>query len=88
MITILASQSIADSPLVSTFIGIVATALMAITVSAIRMLVQMGRMQSSIENISKQISKMESDPDVMRWSNYGRATQALGQAQHQSGVTS
>lgn len=65
-----------QSPLAVTLIGAACLALITIAGAAIRIVIQLARMESAIQDIRGDISGIKSDPDVMRWSNYGRAVQA------------
>lgn len=65
-----------QSPLGVALISFACFALITIAGAAIRMVVQMAKLQSSIEVIVKDITEIKTDPDVMRWSNYGRMTRA------------
>lgn len=76
IVTATASQSFDQSPLGVALISFACFALITIAGAAIRMVMQMTKMQSSIEVIVKDITEIKTDPDVMRWSNYGRAMQA------------
>lgn len=71
-----ASQPFIQSPLAVTLIGAACVAMLTIAGAAIRIVIQLARMESTITGIREDITSIKSDPDVMRWSNYGRATQA------------
>lgn len=78
MIILLDHASTIQSPLVVTLIGIGVTSLVALVGAAFKMVVQLARMQFAIGQIQSDIVEMRNDPDVMRWSNYGRAGAAFG----------
>jgi hypothetical protein len=54
--------------------------------AAVKIVVQLAKMQSDITSLHASIATLQSDPDVMRWSNYGRVTQAMVPQQHTPGV--
>jgi hypothetical protein len=66
-----------QSPLGVALISFVCIALLAITSAALKIILQITKMQATLDNLAVRISDLERDPDIMRWSNYGRATQAL-----------
>lgn len=78
MTILLEHASAIQSPLVVTLIGIGVTSLVALVGAAFKMVVQLARMQFAIGQIQNDILEMKHDPDVMRWSNYGRAGAAFG----------
>lgn len=66
-----------NSPFVVMLFSVAATALIGLAVAAMRMVVQLARMSTELIEIRQTLTEIKTDPDVMRWSNYGRATQAL-----------
>lgn len=72
--------AVINEPIVVALITVAATGLFTLAVAAMRMVVQLTRLQSTVAQIRETQLEMKADPDVMRWSNYGRATQALGSA--------
>lgn len=70
-----------QSPLAVTLVGAACVALLTIAGAAIRIVIQLARVEAAVQDIRGDITGIKSDPDVMRWSNYGRATQA-GVMQH------
>lgn len=70
-----------QSPLAVTLVGAACVALLTIAGAAIRIVIQLARVEAAVQDIRGDITGIKSDPDVMRWSNYGRATQA-GAVQH------
>lgn len=81
-----ASVPFFESPLFVTVAGIVCATLITIAGAAIKMVVQISGMQHDIKAIATQVAEIKGDPDVMRWSNYGRATQSFGVAQQTPGM--
>lgn len=73
------AESVINSPVVVTLIGVAAAALVTMAAAAMRMVIKLAQMQTELFNIRQDISDLKGDPDVMRWSNYGRAAQAFGQ---------
>lgn len=73
-----AQVAVINEPIVVALITVAATGLLTLAVAAMRMVVQLTRLQSTVAQIRETQLEMKADPDVMRWSNYGRATQALG----------
>jgi hypothetical protein len=66
-----------NSPIVVAIVSVAATAFVALAVAAMRMVIELAKMQTELTEIRAAIVEIKSDPDVMRWSNYGRATRAL-----------
>lgn len=81
------AQPFIQSPLAVTLIGAACVAMLTIAGAAIRIVIQLARMESTITGIREDITSIKSDPDVMRWSNYGRATQAGVVAHSPQGMT-
>ena len=73
--------SVINSPLVVALVSVAATALVMLAVAAVKVIVLLAKMASEITQIHTTLTEMKTDPDVMRWSNYGRAAQAFQQAQ-------
>jgi hypothetical protein len=44
--------------------------------AAIKIVIQLARVEATITGIGADIITLKTDPDVMRWSNYGRMTQS------------
>lgn len=76
----LLAESTVQSPLVVTLVGVLAAALLALAGAALKLVVQLAQMKTELTAIGTALAKMEKDPDIMRWSNYGRAVQAFNQA--------
>lgn len=66
-----------NSPLVVTLIGVGAIALVTLAGAAIKTVIQLAQLKTQVTAIAQDIQNMKGDPDVMRWSNYGRAVQAF-----------
>lgn len=77
-----------QSPLAVTLIGAACVAMLTIAGAAIRIVIQLARMESTITGIREDITSIKSDPDVMRWSNYGRAVQSGATAHMTPGTQS
>jgi hypothetical protein len=88
MINAATSDALIQSPLVVTMVGVACTAMVVLAGAALKLVIQLAKMQSDINAIQKDITEIRTDADIMRWSNYGRATQALIQAPPQQGPTS
>lgn len=82
------TTSFIQSPLGVTLVGAACLALLTIAGAAIKIVIQLARMESAIQDIRGDIAGIKSDPDVMRWSNYGRAVQAGAMANTTPGATS
>jgi hypothetical protein len=83
----IAAASEIQSPLAVTLIGVLAAAMLTLAGAAVRLMVRIGQMQVQLTSILKEVSELKTDPDVMRWSNYGRAVQAFNMALPQPGNT-
>lgn len=66
-----------QSPLAVTLVGAICVALLTLAGAAIRIVVQLARMEANVAAIREDVANIQRDPDIMRWSNYGRAVQAL-----------
>lgn len=71
-----ASTPFIESPLAAALIGAACVALVAIAGAAFRIVMQLTRLESSVADIRRDITAIQVDPDVMRWSNYGRAARS------------
>lgn len=65
-----------ESPLAVTLIGSACVALIAFTTAILKMALQLTRVEASIADLRGDIAGIKQDPDIMRWSGYGRVTQA------------
>lgn len=65
-----------QSPLAVTLIGVACVTMVTITGAAIQIVVRLARMEATVKDIRDDIVTLKNDPDVMRWSNYGRMNQA------------
>lgn len=81
------AQPFIQSPLAVTLIGAACLAMITMAGAAIRIVIQLARIESNMAGMREEISNLKNDPDVMRWSNYGRATQALPISHGTPGVT-
>ena len=72
------TTAVINSPLFVALASVAATALVTLTVAAVKMIIQLARVQSDIQAVRQDIADIKTDPDVMRWSNYGRAVRAMG----------
>lgn len=66
-----------QTPLGVALISFTCFAMITMAGAAIKLVVQMTRMQASVTQLIVDVSNLKNDPDVMRWSNYGRAVQAM-----------
>lgn len=80
-----AVQPFQQSPLGVALISFACIALLTISGAALKILLDIARMQASVTALVERVGDVERDPDIMRWSNYGRATQALGVTPMQQG---
>lgn len=65
-----------QSPLAVTLIGAACLAMITVAGAAIKIVIQLARLESSISGMREDITEIKTDPDVMRWSNYGRVTKS------------
>lgn len=76
-----ASTDLINSPLVVTLLGIGAAGILSLVGATFRLVIQMAKFQTEIRSemqaIRQDLSDIKTDPDIMRWSNYGRAVQAM-----------
>jgi hypothetical protein len=75
-----------NSPIIVALFSVTTTAFIAIAAAALRVVIQMARMQTELSTIVTTLSELKTDPDVMRWSNYGRAAQAFQSAPSTQGM--
>lgn len=71
-----ASQVFIQSPLGVTLIGAACVAMITVAGAALKIVLQLARIEQTVKSVQDDLVEMKSDPDVMRWSNYGRAMQA------------
>lgn len=76
-----------NSPLVVALISVAAVALVTLSGAALKVVIQLAQLKTQVSLIAQDIANMKGDPDVMRWSNYGRATQAFGHVPPNTGAT-
>lgn len=70
------AQSFSQSPLGVTLIGAVCVAMITVVSAALKMVLQLTRLEQTVKSVHDDVIEMKGDPDIMRWSNYGRAMQA------------
>lgn len=87
MITADASTPFIQSPLAVTLIGAICVAIITATGAMLKMVIQLTRIEASMKDVRDDIVAIKNDPDIMRWSNYGRVTQAGLMPPSQPGVT-
>lgn len=75
-----------NSPLVVALISVGALALVTLAGAALKMVIQLAQLKAQVTAIAQDITNMKADPDVMRWSNYGRAVQAFQHVPPSPGV--
>lgn len=73
---LLIAASFAETPLGTTLVGSACMALIVLVGAALKIVLQLARLDQSVKTLHDDLLTMKSDPDVMRWSNYGRAQQA------------
>ena len=88
MILVEAATPFIQSPLAVTLIGVACVTMVTLAGAAVKIVIQLARVEVALKRVSDEIITLKSDPDVMRWSNYGRATQALLVPQQNQGATS
>jgi hypothetical protein len=88
MTTIGTTVSIANSPLFVALVSVGATALVTLAVAAMKMVISLAQLKTEVAAIHSDIQDLKSDPDVMKWSNYGRAAQVFQQYPPQPGGSS
>lgn len=76
-----------NSPLVVALISVGATALVTLAFAAVKTLITLAQLKTDVSSIHEQLATMKTDPDVMRWSNYGRAVQAFQHVPPNPGAT-
>lgn len=76
-----------QTPLAVTLIGAACVAMLTVAGAAVKIVIQLARVEVALKQVTDEIITLKSDPDVMRWSNYGRATQALLVPQQSQGNT-
>lgn len=76
MITADVTTPFIQSPLAVTLIGAACVAMITATGAMVKMVIQLTRIEASMTKVQADIVSIKTDPDVMRWSNYGRVTQA------------
>jgi len=77
--------SFLNEPVVVAFISVGATALVTLAFAAIKTVITLAQLKSDVAAIHTTLTEMKADPDVMRWSNYGRAAQAFQNVPHMPG---
>lgn len=70
------TQPFFQTPLAVTLIGVTCATMVTIAAAAIKIVIQLARLEASVAGLHEDVTTMKVDPDVMRWSAYGRATQA------------
>lgn len=86
MIILATAEPVIQSPLVVTLVGVFAAAVVALAAAALKMVIQLSQVTTQLIAIQADIADIKRDPDVMRWSNYGRAVQAFQQTPPNPGV--
>lgn len=80
MIITYMAEAFDQSPLGATLIGVACTTMVIAVAAMLKMVVQLTRLEGAVKDIQKDVTEIKTDADVMRWSNYGRAMSATGQA--------
>jgi hypothetical protein len=81
------AQPFFQTPLAVTLIGVACAAMMTIAAASLKIVIQLARLEASVSGLREDVTQLKTDPDVMRWSAYGRATQANLPQPHTPGVT-
>ncbi len=74
---LLVATSFAETPLGTTLIGAACMGLIVLIGATLKIVMQLTRMGQQITSLHDDIMQIKSDPDIMRWSNYGRMMQSL-----------
>lgn len=75
-----------NEPIVVAMASVMGAALITLVGAILRMLNKLSKMESDLGYLRSEILELKTDPDVMRWSNYGRASQAFGVPSGQGGA--
>lgn len=70
------AQPFFQTPLAVTLIGIACGTMVTVAAASIRIVIQLARLESAVSGIREDVTAIKADPDIMRWSAYGRATRA------------
>lgn len=67
------AMAVIDSPLVTTVIGIIGAAAIAVTGAVIGLFVKVSAIASTVAAMQRDMAELANDKDVMRWSQWGPA---------------
>lgn len=70
------ATSFAETPLGTTLIGAACMGMIVLIGAALKIVLQLVKLEQQVKSLHDDLLTMKTDPDVMRWSNYGRAQQA------------
>lgn len=87
IVMIFLAASFAETPLGTTLIGAACMGMIVLVGAALKIVLQLARLEQQVKSLHDDLLTMKTDPDIMRWSNYGRAQQATqGQFPKGSGI--
>lgn len=81
-----AVQPFFQTPLAVTLIGVACATMVTIAAASLKIVIQLARLEGAVAGLRADVTEIKIDPDIMRWSAYGRATQANLPAPHIPGV--
>lgn len=67
------AMAIMDSPLITTVVGIIGAAAIAVTGAVIGLFIKVSAIASTVAAMQRDMAEMASDKDIMRWSQWGPA---------------
>lgn len=65
--------AVIDSPLITTVIGVLMTAVIGAAASVIGLFIKVASMSGLIKSIAQDVHDIAGDKDIMRWSQWGPA---------------
>jgi hypothetical protein len=80
------TQPFFQTPLAVTLIGVACATMVTLAAASLKIVIQLARLQDAVAGLREDVTSIKVDPDIMRWSTYGRATQANLPAPHIPGV--
>jgi hypothetical protein len=79
------SQAFIQSPLFVTLVGVFCVTMVTLAGAALKIVIQLTSMQSSLNSMGKAIADINADTDIMRWSDYAKSNLVAPQFTHQPG---
>lgn len=73
MMIIADAGTVIDSPLVTTVIGVLMTAVIGAAAAVIGLFIKVASMAKTVESIAEDVRQIAGDKDIMRWSQWGPA---------------